>query len=163
MVCTMANGRPFCPTNQGLTREDLAKRTELADSLGERTREKRLARIAEIQDQIYDVTTEVLLANIQFYEVDFDATEPPAEWVEKYGEKLAKQRLIVAKSGYLPASQAPSGIKLAQMVHSSITRSMGGEKGRGQLNQINVKIALPAPTSQEHPGAETYEVLDIDS
>jgi hypothetical protein len=158
----MANGYGFSGSNQGLTGEELARRDAVSDALNEKTREKRLARIAEIQDQIYDVTTEVLLANIQFYEVDFDATEPPAEWVEKYGEKLAKQRLIVAKSGYLPASQAPSAIKLAQMVHSSITRSMGHEKGRGQLNQINVKIALPAPTSQEHPGSEVYEIIDID-
>jgi len=158
----MANGYGFSGSNQGLGKAELAKRGELADSLSERTREKRLARIAEIEDRVFDIATGVIEANLAFFEVSFDQVDPPEEWVEKYGEKAARQRLAVAKAGWMPVNQAPSAIKLAAMVRTSISRAYGHQTGRGQLNQINVKIALPAPTSQEHPGSEVYEVIDID-
>jgi len=159
----MANGRPFCPTTQALSTVELEKKTELADSLGEKGREKRLARIAEIEDRVFDIATGVIEANLAFFEVSHDQQDPPTDWVEKYGETAARQRLAVAKAGWMPANQAPSAIKLAAMVRTSISRAYGHQTGRGQLNQINVKIALPAPTSQEHPGAEVYDVIDIDS
>jgi ribosomal protein L6P/L9E len=30
-------------------------------------------------------------------------------------------------------------------------------------NNINVKLALPAPTTAEHPGPVTYEVRDLET
>jgi hypothetical protein len=123
--------------------------------------EQRLARIEEIEDRVYDISTQVIEATLAFSEVTPDQAVPPPEWVELYGEKAAMQRLQVAKGGWMRQSDAPSAVKLAAIVRNGIIRGRNYNK---QLvnQQINVKIALPAPTSQEHPGAEVYEVRDVD-
>lgn len=123
--------------------------------------EQRLARIEEIEDRVYDISTQVIEATMAFSEVDPDQAVPPPEWVALYGEKAAMQRLQVAKAGWMPQNVAPSAVKLAAMVRNGIIR--GRNYNKQQLNQqINVKIALPAPTSQEHPGTEIYEIRDVE-
>ena len=158
----MANGYGFSGNTQALSKEKLEARESLIESVGERTREARMERIAEIEDKVFDISTQVVMAHLAFTEVDFDQQDPPEEWVQQFGEKAARRRMVVAKAGYLPASQMPSAVKLAQMVRQSISRAYSQQHRGATLNQVNVKIALPAPTSQEHPGAETYEVLDLD-
>jgi hypothetical protein len=139
------------------------KRDEDLEFVSERNKEKRLERIAEIEDKVFDISTQVVLAHLAFTEVDPLQEDPPPEWVEQFGEVAARRRMIVAKSGYLPASQMPSAVKLAAMVRTSISRAYSQQhRGVGALNQVNVKIALPAPTSVEHPGEEVYPVLELD-
>lgn len=125
-------------------------------------RENRIERIAEIEDKVFDISTQVVMAHLAFTEVDPQQEDPPEEWVAQFGEKAARRRMIVAKAGYLPASQMPSAVKLAQMVRQSISRAYSQQNKGVALNQVNVKIALPAPTSQEHPGEEIYPIRDLD-
>lgn len=125
-------------------------------------REARIERIAEIEDKVFDISTQVVMAHLAFTEVDPQQEDPPEEWVAQFGEKAARRRMIVAKAGYLPASQMPSAVKLAQMVRQSISRAYSQQHKGVALNQVNVKIALPAPTSQEHPGEEIYPIRDLD-
>lgn len=123
--------------------------------------ELRLARIQEIEDRVYDISTGVIEATLAFHEVGPEQQEPPEDWVEQYGEKAARQRLAIAKAGWMPQNIAPSAVKLAALVRNGIIR--GRNYNNQRMNQqINVKIALPAPTSQEHPGLEVYEVRDVE-
>ena len=152
--------RLYTPLNQA---RDPEKSAELARSISDSTKVARMERIAEIEAQVFDVSTQVVMAHLAFTEVDPDQEEPPEEWVREYGEKAARRRLIVAKLGYAPASQMPSAVKLAQLVRAGVSRAYGQQsQQKHQLNQINVKIALPAPTSHEHPGETVYEVRDLD-
>ena len=135
-----------------------------AESLGlqdEKRKMLRMERITELEDRVYDIASGVVEATLSFHEVDPDQAVPPEEWVQRYGQKAAEQRLAVAKAGWMPQNIAPSAVKLAATVMNGITRGRNYNKQRS-LQQINVKIALPAPTSQEHPGLEVYPTREIE-
>jgi hypothetical protein len=158
----VGNGNAYSGSG-GLVGLKAKKREEDLDFVSDRNKEKRLERIAEIEDKVFDISNQVVLAHLAFTEVEPDQQEPPEEWVQQFGYVAAKRRLIVAKAGYLRASEMPSAVKLAVMVRTSISRAYSQQhRGAGAMNQVNVKIALPAPTSVEHPGEEVYEIRDLD-
>ncbi len=158
----MANGYGYSGGPGGIAKFDPVERAKLVESVSDRNRDARMERISEIEDKVFDVSAQVIMAHLAFTEVDHDQEHPPEEWVQQFGEVAARRRMIVAKAGYLPASQMPSAVKLSQMVWQAISRA-NSHRQRGQvMNQVNVKIALPAPTSQEHPGETVYEVKDLD-
>lgn len=124
-------------------------------------KEQRLARLSELEDQVFLTAAGVINAFIAFHEVDPEQAIPPEDWVREYGEEAALKRLAVAKMGWLPKNQAPAGVDLATRVYVGTIKARSYRAGTTN-NQLNVKIELPAPTSREHPGAETYEVIDIE-
>ena len=139
--------------------EGHALRKELAD---EKQKEMRLARIEELENEIFERASGVVNAALAFHEVSPTQTEPPESWVEQYGQEGACQRLAVAKSQWLPASVAPNGTKLAVACMIGISRSRQ-YKVKLTQNNLNVKIALPAPTTAAHPGPVVYEVRDLET
>ena len=127
--------------------EALALRKELQD---EQKKQLRLARIEALQDRVYDHAAGVVEATLAFHEVTPDQQEPPPDWVEEYGETAAKQRLRIAKAGWMPASLAPAAVKLAAQVMAGIDR--GRSHGtKNNIRELNVQIQLPAPVSGHEP------------
>ncbi len=124
-------------------------------------KEQRLARIEQLEDDVFEQAVSIVQQVLSFGEVAHDQTDPPEAWVAQFGEEEARKRLKLAQSGWLPASSSPAAFKYA-------LQAMGGiAKGRAwrvkvTQNNLNVKIALPAPTSTAHPGPITYEVRDLD-
>lgn len=124
-------------------------------------KEQRLARIEQLEDDVFEQAVSIVQQVLSFGEVAHDQTDPPEAWIEQYGEEEARKRLQLAKAGWLPVSSSPAAFKFA-------LQAMGGiAKGRAwrvkvTQNNLNVKIALPAPTSTAHPGPITYEVRDLD-
>ena len=139
--------------------EGFALRKELAD---ENLKQARMARIEELENQVFEHAGGILGAALSFSEVFPNQTEPPPDWVERYGRQGALQRLEVAKSGWLPASMAPNALKLAAQLWTGVVKGRGYRQGKLVQNNINVKIGLPAPTTREHPGPITYETRDIE-
>jgi hypothetical protein len=139
--------------------EGYALRKELAD---EKQKELRLARIEQLESQVFERAAAVVEAVISFHEVVPGQTEPPAAWIAEYGEEGARQRLQVALTGWLPASVAPNATKIALQYMAGYTRAKAHRMGKLTQNNVNVKISLPAPTSREHPGPVCYEVRDIE-
>ena len=139
--------------------EGFELRKELAD---EKRKEARLARIEELENEIFERASGVVNAALSFHEVSPTQTEPPESWVAEYGYDAAMQRLALAKSQWLPASVAPNGTKLAVAAMIGISR---GRQFRVKLtqNNLNVKIALPPPTTAAHPGPVVYEVRDLET
>lgn len=131
---------------------------ELAD---DQKKEERLARMTALEDEVYETATQVMLAGLSYHEISPTQAESPQSWIDTYGYDAAMRRLRVAQSMWMPKSQSPAGMDLALRAHAGISR---GRAFRVRLtqNQLNVKIELPAPTSAEHPGPETYKVLDIE-
>jgi hypothetical protein len=129
--------------------------------LSERRKEERIERLTELEDRIFERCSQVVEAVASFTEISEVDPEPPADWVETYGEVGAKQRLAVAKMGHLPANLMPVGIKVAMAVMSATTK---GRAFRGRLtqNQLNVKLVLPAPTSSQHPGGDEYATRELE-
>jgi hypothetical protein len=128
----------------------------------EAARETRLARIEELENEVFEKAVGVLSDYLAFREVRHDQAEPPAAWVEEVGQEEAERRLNMAKAAWLPASLAPAGAALAARMVAGISR---GRNYRVKLtqNNLNVKIALPAPTSSANPGPITYEVRDLET
>jgi len=126
-------------------------------------KEIRLARIEELENEIFERASGVVNAVLSFTEVTHDQDEPPAEWVAELGREAAVQKLRIAKLGYLPASIAPNAIKLALQAQVGIARGRAYRGAKLTQNNVNVRIALPAPTSAEHPGPTVYEVRDLET
>jgi hypothetical protein len=129
----------------------------------EKKKETRMARIEELENEIFERAAGVVNAYLSFAEVTPHQAEPPPEWVEQYGLLGAQQRLAIAKAGWLPASVAPAGAKLAIQAQIGISRGRAYRHARLTQNNLNVKISLPAPTTSEHPGPTVYEVRDLET
>jgi hypothetical protein len=124
-------------------------------------KEERLARIEQLEDEVFEAAVATVQEILAFREVSHNQDTPPQAWIDEFGEEEANRRLNMAKAGWLPQSISPAGFKYA-------LQAMGGiAKGRAwrvkvTQNNLNVKIALPAPTTTAHPGPITYEVRDLD-
>lgn len=125
-------------------------------------REARLARIEQIEEEVFQTAAGVVEAALAFHEVDHNQQEPPPAWVEKYGLYAARKRLAVAKASWMPPSIAPVGPKLAVQVLVGIRRGRQFNAAQVVQNNLNVKIALPAPTSTAHPGPVVYPEKEIE-
>jgi len=126
-----------------------------------RRKEERLNRIVELEDRIFERASGVVEAALSFHEVTPFQEEPSEQWIADFGVDGAKQRLNVAKSGWMPQAMAPSAVKLAAQVMTGIARARG-YRGTISQNTLNVKIELPAPTSAQHPIGEAYPIKEID-
>lgn len=122
----------------------------------------RQERMEALEQRVYEHAAQVVSALLSFAEVSPQQAEPPPGWIEEFGEEGARQRLEVAKAGWLPQSVAPNAAKLSVQVMTGISRGQKYRNQRLTQNNINVKIALPAPTSREHPGPTQYEVRDLE-
>jgi hypothetical protein len=137
--------------------ESVALAKEIADPA---KREERLARLAELEDRIYQRASGILEAVLAFHEVHPSQQDPPAQWIEEFGQDGARQRLAVAKTGWLPQSLAPHAPKLALQFVTGVRRAQGRQVSVKQ--ELNVRISLPAPTSSQHPAGPAYETREVD-
>ena len=93
----------------------------------------------------------------RFHEIDPEKNEPPAEWIEEYGEKKAFAAWRVARSAWLPQNAMPGAISVLQKMLSSMLKSeaIAGAGGRQPL-QVVFKM----------PGADTpppkFDIIDED-
>lgn len=124
-------------------------------------REQRLARLEDMENEIFHRAAGVLNAVMSFHEVTPHQQEPPPEWVEEFGPEGAKQRLAVAKTGWLPQSLAPNATKLATQVATGILRARGHRAAKVN-NTFNATINLPPPATRQAPGPEVYPVKEIE-
>lgn len=125
-------------------------------------RQRHLEAIAEAEDRVHQTAIGILEATLDFHLVEPDQVMPPEEWVEMYGEKAAIQRLRVAKAGWMPAGKAPVALRIAPAVVVGIAKARGQQAASRQVVEVNARIALPAPTSAEHPGPVEYPTKEID-
>lgn len=127
-------------------------------------RERRNERLREIEDQIFYKSAALVEAHMDHFEVSPDQEEPPPAWVERYGADAARQRLKVAKTGWLPKRDCPSGVDLAGKFLIGSVRARAYRQANPVQQNLNVKINLPAPTSKDHPTleAEGYPIKELE-
>lgn len=129
---------------------------------GEEQKAARLARMLEIEDEVFQTAAGILRASLDFYQVTPDQTEPPPDWVERFGLEAARQRLAVAKRGWDPQSVSPASVNLAKQVYVGISRARRAQLTAGGPREVNAKIALPAPTAAGMPGAPEYPSKEVE-
>lgn len=132
---------------------------ELAD---DEVKAKRLQRMLELEDEIYQTAGGVIGAFLDFHLVDPQQPDPPPEWVERFGEQAARQRLAVAKAGWMPPSLMPAAVKTAVAVQAGIGRSRRMTNKGAITASVNVQLQLPAPTAAGQPGAPQYPTREIE-
>lgn len=118
-------------------------------------REKQQERLREVEDEILADSFTVVGAAINFCELDPEnIDEIPPEWIEKYGEKTARERHRVAKSAWLSAKNAPVGIKAAMQTSLGIVKARATEKASPKsLSMTLVKMTA----MHEYPSQEIEE------
>jgi hypothetical protein len=124
-------------------------------------KEQRLARIEQLEDEVFEQSVSIVQEVLSFREVTHDQIDPPEAWVTELGEEEARKKFNLAKSGWLPASVSPVAFKYALAAMNGIAKGRAWRVKVTQ-NNLNVKIALPAPTTTAHPGPITYEVRDLE-
>lgn len=125
-------------------------------------KDSRLAKIEELENRVFEQAAEVVSGFLSFAEVRPDQQDPPPEWVAQWGQEGAEMRLMLAKTAWAPQSLAPAGVNTAVRAMTAISRGRS-HKVKITQNNLNVKIALPAPTSSAHPGPVPYEVRDLET
>ncbi len=134
----------------------------VAEYRSDKLKEERLARIIDLEDRIYERAAGVVDAFLAYHEVLPNQEEAPPDWIEQYGLEGARQRLHVAKSGWMPQSHAPAAPKLAVQVMAGISRGRAWRGAKLTQNNLNVQLTLPAPTSASHPSGESYPTKEVE-
>jgi len=123
----------------------------------------RIARMEQMEERLYVSSAAILEAQIDFATVSPDTEEPPKEWVKQYGALGAAQRLAVAKTGWLPRGQTPSGIETASKMFAGISAARARRRDDVEApRQLPVVISIPAPTSQAFPGQDPLALPEKD-
>ena len=123
---------------------------------------KRAERMLQIEDEILQACYQITQAHLAYVEVSPTEENPPESWVQQHGLENAMKRLDVAKSGWLPTSKEPSGSVAARQIMVGIAKARG-QKASIRVPEVNVKIALPAPTSASFPSQAEGQVQQYPS
>ncbi len=144
---------PFLPQTQVINRP---KRREIS------VEEKRERVLKNLESDLLRQSMEVVSDTMRFREVAPPLVDPesgetlwvdndlPAEWVRELGEEKARERLRVARAGWMDKKTAPIGVQVAQVLAVGIIRSRATEKaGPRTLNVQVVQMSAPLPTFPE--------------
>lgn len=105
----------------------------------------------QLEDEILWATGQVMAAAMSFPEIDPGTEEPPEEWVEQLGPKLALQKFRVAKAAWMCQSEAPVGLKFAQSTYIGALRVRAGDNSQ-QKPTVSTVVLVQAP--QNYPVKE---------
>lgn len=108
----------------------------------ERRREANAA-IERITDELLTESMGTLRGALRFADLDPQATEPPPEWVERWGAQEARKQFDLARMALMPAAQAPVGLKIAAQVATGILKSRNEKQVPQTLNVQFVQFQLP--------------------
>lgn len=102
-----------------------------------------------MEQSVLEDSLVVISSALRFHEVlepdGSPMTEIPDEWVEKFGEKGARERFIIARSACMSAKEAPVGLKMAQQTAVGAMAALEKSKTSGvTFNLQFVKMVQPA-------------------
>jgi hypothetical protein len=110
----------------------------------------RAERIGEIEEELHQESATVIADALHFVDLDPEAPEMPAGWVEELGEAAAKRRLRTAQYGLLPAKDAPVGLRIAKDALVGMAKVKAVKNAPAKtLNMIVVNMAGPLPVYEE--------------
>lgn len=97
---------------------------------------------------------EILDGVFAFREIAPDAKEPPEAWKASMSEEEAQRKFQLARSGWWPQKDAPSGVQVAKAFAIGFMKSEAAKRAGSQsLNVQLVKFELPE---------EVYEMIEVD-
>lgn len=136
------------PAAKGLKkkRSEDEQKAELATVLPAKHVLEQQERLQRIKDDLLERSLNIVDASVRFAELDPDSEEPPPSWIRQYGLEEARVRARIARTGWLPTKDAPSGVKTAAAVAIGIMRANAQEKAAPvAINIAVVKMTAPMP------------------
>lgn len=117
----------------------------------EKRKKERMARLAEIEDELLDDSAIILKYANRFADIEPGTREPPQAWIDEMGLEQAQKCLRVANSAWLGAKESPMGLKLASTTVASVLKSKASRDHK-EAPRFNVAVVqLPAPVITEFP------------
>lgn len=106
-------------------------------------------RLRAMEQSVLEDSLVVISSALRFHEVlepdGSPVKEIPAEWVERFGAKGARERFIIARAACMNAKEAPVGLKMAQQTAVGAMAALEKSKTSGvTFNLQFVKMVQPA-------------------
>lgn len=107
------------------------------------------ALVETVTDQLFQETTTILQSALAFADIEPGATEPPQEWIDRFGEDGALKRFRIAQYAQLTHKDAPIGLEIATKVAVGITKA---KLDRSPGNRpLNVQFVRYEQTTNNFP------------
>lgn len=106
-------------------------------------------RLRVMEQAVLEDSLTVISSALHFHEVLEPDGSPvkdiPQDWIERFGEKGARERFIIARSACMSAKEAPVGLKMAQQTAVGAMAALEKSKTAGvTFNLQFVKMVQPA-------------------
>lgn len=98
----------------------------------------------------------VLGDTFAFRDIAPDQETPPEEWIDELGAREAVKRLAVARAGWLPPKDAPSGVSVARAFAVGFMKSEAAKKQGART--LNVQVVQMATGDSD----VTYERIQVE-
>jgi hypothetical protein len=100
-----------------------------------------------VEDEIFMEAMTILGGALQFADVEFDATRPTQEFIDKMVAKGRdpEKMFRIIKAGQMKGSEAPVGLMLAQKTAMGIIKARSTEKAEPKPLNVNVQVIQSMP------------------
>lgn len=100
------------------------------------------AALAQIEDRILTKSSRIVQSALSASELDDDAVGPPADWVERWGEKEARKRYRIAMDARRNSKNAPVYLELAKATTTGILKSKASRQEAEKGAAINIQVNI---------------------
>jgi hypothetical protein len=87
------------------------------------SKKSKQTQLERIDDNMLYGSLNILDGVLDFADLNPEDEEPPASWVERYGEEDAWKRFRLARVGWLPSKNLPSGVKIASTLVTEVLKA----------------------------------------
>ena len=109
--------------------------------------------LEDIENDLFNKSSEVLEGALLFADLAPGATEPPEEWFARYGVDKATRLFRTAQYATMSAKEAPVGIKVAESIARGVMKARSMEKTAPKT----LAVAFLNQTVHHH-----YDTKDVD-
>lgn len=108
--------------------------------------EERSIELRNMEDELLQQSMKVVQDTLRFRDIDPTQEEPPMEWRLAFGYEEAKKMHTIARAAWLPAKDAPIGLKYATQMGLGIIKARSVERAAPQNLAVQI-IQMTAPPS----------------
>ncbi len=122
-----------------------------------RSRSEVKQKLLEMEENVHADSMQVMSDCLHFARINPEEhAEPPSEWVEELGEARAWERFRLAIAANLPAQQAPSGLKIAMAITTSLVKARANDVT--EHGPIGISVNIDVSQRTEYP---VKKVIDV--
>ena len=105
-------------------------------------------RLEDLENSIYADNLVICRGMTRCFEIDREAEEPPAAWIEQMGKEAAWQEFRVAKASWMAPKDAPVALTAANKIVTNLAKARATRDAGRQGLQLNVVAVFPTQIRQ---------------